>query len=243
HGPHQPRCQLDQMVQQRHRLVVDGIVFSCGHGRSSCCRGNLAGQWGQVGGVGLGGQVGAHAGGRWSMAGGGMKGGGGSGGFGPSMNGTRAGGTKGGAATRSGGGGSGSVSYSSTTGSLTGGSETEPAAVAAESNGLLENVSRSVRSGSIAFSTEERKSKLRISLNESLTSFRSASRIISSTWVWNSPAMRRAFLTKPLMARRATGRSLGPITTSATPAIRAISNHAKSNMSLNRSCWRCGPPS
>ena len=93
-------------------------------------------------------------------------------------------------------------------------------------------------SGSIAFSTVERKSKLRIELKESLTSFRSASRIISSTWVWNSPAMRRAFLMKPLTARRATGKSLGPITTRATAAMIAISDHAKSNMGVNGSSER-----
>ena len=51
HRPEQPRAQLDQMFEQRHRLVVDGIVFSYGHGRSSCCQQNRD----QVGG-------------RWSMA-------------------------------------------------------------------------------------------------------------------------------------------------------------------------------
>ena len=74
-------------------------------------------------------------------------------------------------------------------------------------------------------------------------------------------AMRRAFFTKPLMARRAIGKSFGPITTSATAAIRAISDHAKSNMSAatgprsdvaallapigetpNPACQREGPP-
>ena len=42
--------------------------------------------------------------------------------------------------------------------------------------------------------------------------------------------MRRAFLIKPVTARIATGMSFGPIAISATTAIRAISDQAKSNM-------------
>ena len=71
---------------------------------------------------------------------------------------------------------------------------------------------------------------MRISLIEARTSLRSASRTISSTWVWNSAAMRRAFLIQPVTARIATGMSFGPIAIIATTAIRAISDQAKSNM-------------
>jgi hypothetical protein len=109
------------------------------------------------------------------MAAGGMKGGGGSGGGAPRTKGTRAGGMNGGAATRTGGGGSGSRSYSSGTGSLTMASPAPTVLddVAAMSSGLSLKVFRRLWSGSIARSTVERKSKLRIWLIESLTSFRS----------------------------------------------------------------------
>ena len=94
---------------------------------------------------------------------------------------------------------------------------------------------RRERLASIVFSIVPRKSKSRISLIEARTSLRSASRTISSTWVWNSAAIRRAFLIQPVTARIATGMSLGPIAINATTAIRAISEKAKSNMALGSS--------
>jgi len=70
----------------------------------------------------------------------------------------------------------------------------------------------------------------RRSLKVSRTSWRSASRTISSTWVWNSPAILRAFLTIWVTALIATGRSFGPMTMSATIPINPISVQAMSNM-------------
>ncbi len=75
--------------------------------------------------------------------------------------------------------------------------------------------------------------RLRSSSNEDFTSPRSASRIISSTWPWNSPAMRRSFFTVSLTARMATGMSFGPMAISATTPIRAISEKAKSNIAVS----------
>src|SRR5262249_36127838 len=126
-GPDQPLAQLDQVLQQRHRLVVDGIVVSCGHGPSSCCRENRD----QVGG-------------RWSMDTGGMKGGGGGGAFGPSTNGARGGGTRGGPSTRAAGGGWGSAAGSSGTFSAAAISPAAipPLAVTGGGKGSAENVSR-----------------------------------------------------------------------------------------------------
>ena len=100
----------------------------------------------------------------------------------------------------------------------------------AGSSGLPEKLWRIVPSASTARSIVPLMSKLRISLNWLRTSSRLASRIMSSTWVWNSPAMRRAFLTIPLTAFMATGRSFGPMATRATTPISTISDQAKSNM-------------
>ena len=93
-----------------------------------------------------------------------------------------------------------------------------------------ERLSRSERSGSTCFSTTDATSKLRISFSDWRTSSRFASRIISSTWVWNSDAIRRAFLIVAASAFSATGMSLGPMAISATTAITAISDQAKSNI-------------
>src|SRR6266849_4774918 len=58
----------------------------------------------------------------------------------------------------------------------------------------------------------------------------SASRIIWSRLPWNSRAMARALPTQMPTVRMTRGRSLGPITTSATTAITANSDQAKSNI-------------
>ena len=42
--PHQPPAQLDQMVEQRHRLVVDRIVFDVGHLRLPVISGQTDGR-------------------------------------------------------------------------------------------------------------------------------------------------------------------------------------------------------
>ena len=71
-----------------------------------------------------------------------------------------------------------------------------------------------------------------MSVKAFFTSPRSASRTISSTWVWNSAAMRRAFLIMLDMVRIAAGMSLGPIAINATAPIKTISDQAKSNMGV-----------
>ena len=65
------------------------------------------------------------------------------------------------------------------------------------SSGLLRRWRAASGPDRSCFSTA-RTSKLRISLSWSRTSLRFASRTISSTWVWNSDAMRRAFLIMPV---------------------------------------------
>ena len=98
------------------------------------------------------------------------------------------------------------------------------------SSGLPAKVWRIVPSASTARSIVPLMSKLRISLICLRTSWRLASRIMSSTWVWNSAAIRRAFLIIPVTAFMATGRSFGPMAIRATTPISTISDQAKSNM-------------
>ena len=102
--------------------------------------------------------------------------------------------------------------------------------VSGASSGFSAIVFRRLPSSSSAFRILPLMSMRRRSLNSRRTSCRSASRTISSTWTWNSPAMRRAFLTIPATALIATGRSFGPISTRATTPISANSDQAKSNM-------------
>src|SRR5262249_56256611 len=103
-----------------------------------------------------------------------------------------------------------------------------------EAKGSLGGVSAFATSpvGSIVFSISRLRLIWLAERMASRASSSSASRKIWSMPLWNSAASRRPLRTQKATARIAFGRAFGPITTRATTAIIAISDHPISNNSI-----------